>query len=41
MTDSHSTAFERRSRMGTGKPIDNALAETFIGRLRDECLNEN
>jgi putative transposase len=24
-----------------GKPIENALAESFIGRLRDECLNEN
>jgi putative transposase len=24
-----------------GKPIDNAFAESFIGRLRDECLNEN
>jgi len=24
-----------------GKPIENAFAESFIGRLRDECLNEN
>lgn len=24
-----------------GKPIENAYAESFIGRLRDECLNEN
>ena len=24
-----------------GKPTDNALAETFNGRLRDECLNTN
>lgn len=24
-----------------GKPIQNAYAESFIGRLRDECLNEN
>jgi putative transposase len=24
-----------------GKPIENALAESFIGRLRDECLNTN
>jgi putative transposase len=24
-----------------GKPIENAYAERFIGRLRDECLNEN
>ena len=24
-----------------GKPIENACAESFIGRLRDECLNEN
>ncbi|UPJ52236.1 transposase [Bradyrhizobium sp. 200] len=23
-----------------GKPIRNAFAEFFIGRLRDECLNE-
>jgi putative transposase len=23
-----------------GKPIENAFAESFIGRLRDECLNE-
>lgn len=25
----------------SGKPIENALAESFIGRLRDECLNTN
>ena len=24
-----------------GKPIENAYAESFIGRLRDECLSEN
>jgi putative transposase len=24
-----------------GKPIENAYAESLIGRLRDECLNEN
>ncbi len=24
-----------------GKPIENAFAESFIGKLRDECLNEN
>lgn len=24
-----------------GKPLENAYAESFIGRLRDECLNEN
>jgi putative transposase len=24
-----------------GKPIENAFAESFIGRLRDECLNQN
>lgn len=24
-----------------GKPIENAYAESFIARLRDECLNEN
>ena len=23
-----------------GKPTDNALVESFNGRLRDECLNE-
>lgn len=23
-----------------GKPQQNAFAESFIGRLRDECLNE-
>jgi putative transposase len=23
-----------------GKPVENAFAESFIGRLRDECLNE-
>ena len=24
-----------------GKPIENAFAESFNGRFRDECLNEN
>ena len=24
-----------------GKPMENAFAESFIGRLRDECLNTN
>ena len=24
-----------------GKPIENAFVESFIGRLRDECLNQN
>jgi len=24
-----------------GKPVENAFAESFIGRLRDECLNDN
>ena len=24
-----------------GKPVENAFAESFIGRLREECLNEN
>jgi putative transposase len=24
-----------------GKPVDNAFVESFNGRLRDECLNEN
>jgi putative transposase len=24
-----------------GKPMENAFAESFIGRLRDECLNQN
>ena len=24
-----------------GKPVENAYAESFIGRLRDECLNQN
>ena len=24
-----------------GKPIENAFVESFNGRLRDECLNEN
>jgi putative transposase len=24
-----------------GKPVENAFAERFIGRLRDECLNTN
>jgi putative transposase len=24
-----------------GKPMENAFAESFIGRLGDECLNQN
>lgn len=24
-----------------GKPVDNAFVESFNGKLRDECLNEN
>jgi len=24
-----------------GKPVENAFAESFNGRLRDECLNTN
>lgn len=24
-----------------GKPVENAYIESFIGRFRDECLNEN
>ena len=24
-----------------GKPVENAIAESFNGRLRDECLNDN
>ena len=24
-----------------GKPMDNAFIESFNGRFRDECLNEN
>lgn len=27
--------------IGIGKPIENGYAESFIGRFRDECLNEN
>jgi putative transposase len=27
--------------IGPGKPVENAFAESFIGRLRDECLNQN
>ncbi len=26
--------------MAPGKPQQNAFAESFISRLRDECLNE-
>jgi putative transposase len=25
----------------TGKPVDNCFMESFNGRFRDECLNEN
>ena len=24
-----------------GRPVENAFAESFNGRLRDECLNTN
>ena len=24
-----------------GKPVDNAFVESFNGKFRDECLNEN
>jgi putative transposase len=37
-------AHERRIEwhyIAPGKPQQNAFAESFIGRLRDECLNEN
>jgi len=37
-------AYERGVRLlfiQPGKPVQNAYAESFIGRLRDECLNEN
>jgi transposase InsO family protein len=27
--------------MRPGKPVENAYVESFNGRLRDECLNEN
>jgi putative transposase len=27
--------------ISSGKPIENAFAESFNGRLRDECLNTN
>jgi putative transposase len=41
-------AIQRRSQdrhidwhyIAPGKPQQNAFAESFIGRLRDECLNE-
>jgi putative transposase len=29
-----------RHYIALGKPQQNAFAESFIGRLRDECLNE-
>ena len=25
----------------SGKPVENAYAESFVGKLGDECLNEN
>jgi putative transposase len=37
-------AYENRVSMDfsrPGKPTDNAFAESFIGSLRDECLNVN
>ena len=27
--------------IASGKPMQNGLVESFIGRLRDECLNEH
>jgi putative transposase len=30
-----------RRYIAPGKPIQNALAESFIGRMRDELLNES
>ena len=27
--------------IAAGKPMQNGLVESFIGRLRDECLNEH
>jgi putative transposase len=47
-TELTSTAIQRRSQdrridwyyIAPGKPHQNAFAESFIGRLRDECLNE-
>jgi putative transposase len=40
----HEWAYRRGVKLNfirPGKPTDNAFAESFIGRLRDECLNEN
>jgi putative transposase len=37
-------AYQRGVRLNfirPGKPVENAYAESFIGRFRDECLNEN
>ena len=47
-TELTSTAIQRWSQdhridwryIAPGKPQQNAFAESFIGRLRDECLNE-
>jgi putative transposase len=33
-------SLHRRHYIAPGKPQQNAFAESFIGRLRDECLNE-
>ena len=37
-------AFERGIKLQfirPGKPVDNAFMESFNGKLRDECLNQN
>lgn len=34
-----SKAFDRLQFIRPGKPVENAFAESFNGRLRDECLN--
>jgi putative transposase len=40
----HEWAYRREVKLNfirPGKPVENALVESFIGRLRDECLNES